>query len=194
MAKSTGTGPETRALSNRHKRLLLRRVWRSQPTEPSRPSPMSTSVPTTASSAVAGAQTDQLRHRVSLYLARVVKALADFEDALLKEDGFFARSDHFEAQVDTLRGEFEADERAQTIFSKPEPVQLLLGQLTTLCDESEPEPASARRRQQFVFAASVLLTSKTTVHTMLAHPALLTQLWDFIKQPSRLHPVQLQYW
>ena len=149
-----------------------------------------------ASAAVADQppQQDPLRHRVSLYLARVVKALADFEDTLLKEDGFFARSDHFEAQVDTLRGEFEANERAQTIFSKPEPVQLLLGQLTMLCDDSEPEPESARRRQQFVFAASVLLTSKTTVQTMLAHPTLLTQLWDFIKQPVRLHPVQLQYW
>ena len=59
-------------------------------------------------------QQDPLRHRVSLYLARVVKALADFEDTLLKEDGFFARSDHFEAQVDTLRGEFEANERARS--------------------------------------------------------------------------------
>ena len=140
------------------------------------------------------AASEDLRHRVSLYLARVVKALADFEDGLLREDGFFARSDHFEAQVDSLRGEFEANERAQAIFSQPGAVRLLISQLTALVDENETEPTSARRRQQFVFAASVLCTARITVETMLAHRGLLSQLWEFVKQPVHLHPVQLQYW
>jgi hypothetical protein len=53
-----------------------------------------------------------LAKRVSAYLARVVGALADFEDRLLEEDGFFAREEHFEAQIDSLRREFEANQRA----------------------------------------------------------------------------------
>ena len=53
-----------------------------------------------------------LAKRVSAYLARVVGALADFEDALLFEDGFFAREEHFEAQIDNLRREFESNKRA----------------------------------------------------------------------------------
>ena len=54
-----------------------------------------------------------LAKRVSAYLARVVGALADFEDRLLYEDGFFAREEHFEAQIDSLRREFEHNRRAQ---------------------------------------------------------------------------------
>ena len=53
-----------------------------------------------------------LAKRVSAYLARVVGALADFEDRLLCEDGFFAREEHFEAQIDSLRREFEYNKRA----------------------------------------------------------------------------------
>lgn len=53
-----------------------------------------------------------LAKRVSAYLARVVGALADYEDRLLKEDGFFAREEHFEAQIDSLRREFEGNKRA----------------------------------------------------------------------------------
>ena len=37
-----------------------------------------------------------LAKRVSAYLARVVGALADFEDQLLCEAGFFAREEHLE--------------------------------------------------------------------------------------------------
>ena len=135
-----------------------------------------------------------LRHRVSLYLARVVKSLADYEDSLLKEDGFFARSEHFEAQVDSLRGEFEANERAQTVFADPEAVRLLIGQLNALVDPLSAEPTSARRRLQFAFAASVLLTSSISVGTMLRHPELLQAMWGLVKQPVRLNPTQLQYW
>ena len=58
------------------------------------------------------------------------------------------------AQVDSLRGEFEANERAQIVFAQPEAVRLLISQLCSLVDEAELEPASARRRQQFVFAAA----------------------------------------
>jgi hypothetical protein len=32
----------------------------------------------------------------------VAGALAGFEDRLLTEDGFFAREEHFEAQIDSL--------------------------------------------------------------------------------------------
>ena len=53
-----------------------------------------------------------LAKRVSAYLARVVGALADFEDRLLTEDGFFAREEHFESQIDSLRREFESNKRA----------------------------------------------------------------------------------
>ena len=66
-----------------------------------------------------------LAKRVSAYLARVVGALADFEDRLLFEDGFFAREEHFEAQIDSLRREFESNRRAQVriaqSFCLPEP-------------------------------------------------------------------------
>jgi hypothetical protein len=48
-------------------------------------------------------QREVTRRPVSAYLARVVGALADFEDRLLTEDGFFAREEHFEAQIDSLR-------------------------------------------------------------------------------------------
>ena len=50
-----------------------------------------------------GGDLSGLAKRVSAYLARVVGALANFEDRLLTEDGFFAREEHFEAQIDSLR-------------------------------------------------------------------------------------------
>ena len=43
-----------------------------------------------------------LAKRVSAYLARVVGALADFEDQLLCEAGFFAREEHLETHIKTF--------------------------------------------------------------------------------------------
>lgn len=64
-----------------------------------------------------------LAKRVSAYLARVVGALADFEDRLLESDGFFAREEHFEAQIDSLRREFEQNRRAQVrCHDRPSPL------------------------------------------------------------------------
>lgn len=60
-----------------------------------------------------------LAKRVSAYLARVVGALADFEDQLLLEDGFFAREEHFEAQINSLRREFDQNRRAQARYPRP---------------------------------------------------------------------------
>ena len=65
-----------------------------------------------------------LAKRVSAYLARVVGALADFEDRLLTEDGFFAREEHFEAQIDSLRREFEGNRRA-TVRLRRRPIPAL---------------------------------------------------------------------
>ena len=108
-----------------------------------------------------------LAKRVSAYLARVVGALADFEDRLLTEDGFFAREEHFEAQIDNLRREFEQNKKAQVLFARADAVGLLIAQLVA----RQPAVAAtvadlhSRRQQQFVFAASVLLTSSTAVAT-----------------------------
>lgn len=127
--------------------------------------------------------------RVNMYLLRVVSALAQYEDALIREDGFFARSDHFEAQVDNLRAEFDANERAVGIFSMRESVMELVVQLT-----SPPADGACQRQLQLAFASSVLLTSNTTMRTIREHPALLTPFWAFIKQQATLDCVQLQYW
>ena len=61
-----------------------------------------------------------LAQSVSLYLARTVGALSEFEDALLREEGFFARQEHLEAQIDRVREEFERNERARTLFADDE--------------------------------------------------------------------------
>lgn len=74
--------------------------------------PQSMPVEEPASAAADEANMASLARRVSAYLARVVGALADFEDRLLTEDGFFAREEHFEAQIDSLRREFEGNRKA----------------------------------------------------------------------------------
>ena len=181
-----------------------------------------------------------LAKRVSSYLARVVGALADFEDRLLTEDGFFAREEHFEAQIESLRREFEGNKKAtvrprptqahttsthppeaidvtalgdwltlcarvcvhvcacvspQSLFSRSDTVGLLIAQLI-----ANPSGAGAsselhsRRQQQFVFAASVLLTSSTILRTLRNSPALLDRMWAFVVRPAPLDSVQLQYW
>ena len=202
--------------------------------------------PDAGSSTASGSTTDPalaLAPKVSSYLARVVSALADYEDRLLFEDGFFAREvrtpsaqhqprldplyvfgqplrpgsptdplpthtathhlprralvgqEHFEAQIDSLRNEFEQNRRAQSIFSSPDAVGLLIAQLVADPNAAvEAELSHSRRQQQFVFAASVLLTSSITVQTMRSHPQLIERLWAFLDSPDPLHPVQLQYW
>lgn len=159
-----------------------------------------------------------LAKRVSAYLARVVGALADFEDRLLTEDGFFAREEHFEAQIDSLRREFEMNKRAavcapshdpfptallschrgvpswsQALFQRSDAVGLLIAQLVANTSNAGAELHS-RRQHQFVFAASVLLTSSTILRTLREQPALLDRLWAFVLKPAPLDPVQLQYW
>ena len=71
-----------------------------------------------------------------------------------------------------------------------DPRRSLASQAPSIEDEGE----GAVRRQQFVFASSVLLTTGTSVHTIRAHPVLLRQLWQFVEGPRALNPVQLQYW
>ena len=119
-----------------------------------------------------------LAQSVSLYLARTVGALSEFEDALLREEGFFARQEHLEAQIDRVREEFERNERARTLFADPDAVRLLIGQLTS-ADAASITSGHVRRRQQFVFASSVLLTSNVAVETIAAHPPLVRLLWGF---------------
>ena len=70
-----------------------------------------------------------MHRRVSAYLARVVGALADFEDQLLFEDGFFAREELFEEQIANLRREFDQNKRAQVLFARSDAVGLLIAQL-----------------------------------------------------------------
>ena len=144
----------------------------------------------------AAAEVSGLAKRVSAYLARVVGALADYEDQLLFEDGFFAREEHFEAQIDNLRREFEQNKKAQVLFARADAVGLLIAQLVA----RQPAVAAtvadlhSRRQQQFVFAASVLLTSSTAVATLKANPVLIERLWAFAERPAPLDSVQLQYW
>lgn len=137
-----------------------------------------------------------LAKRVSAYLARVVGALADFEDRLIREDGFFAREEHFEAQIDSLRREFEHNRRAQILFARADAVGLLIAQLVACLTPSAVAASDlhSRRQQQFVFAASVLLTASTSVRTLREHPALVERLWALVSRPGVLDPVQLQYW
>ena len=134
-----------------------------------------------------------LAQSVSLYLARTVGALSEFEDALLREEGFFARQEHLEAQIDRVREEFERNERARTLFADPDAVRLLIGQLTS-ADAASITSGHVRRRQQFVFASSVLLTSNVAVETIAAHPPLVRLIWGFVERPPPLDTVQLQYW
>ena len=143
-----------------------------------------------------GGDLSGLAKRVSAYLARVVGALADFEDRLLTEDGFFAREEHFEAQIDSLRREFEHNRRAQLLFARADAVGLLIAQLVACLTPSAVAAADlhSRRQQQFVFAASVLLTSSTSVRTLREHPALIERLWALVSRRGPLDPVQLQYW
>ena len=136
-----------------------------------------------------------LAKRVSAYLARVVGALADFEDQLLCEAGFFAREEHLEKHIHLLLREFESNRRAAVLFSRSDAVGLLIAQLV-----ANPQVGSAgpdlhsRRQQQFVFAASVLLTSTTILTTLREQPPLLERLWAFLARPAPLDPAQLQYW
>ena len=128
---------------------------------PVRDLPLSMDQPAAKASESAEATVSSLAKRVSAYLARVVGALADYEDQLLFEDGFFAREEHFEAQIDNLRREFEQNRKAQALFARADAVGLLVAQL--IARQPAATAASAdlhsRRQQQFVFAASVLLTS-----------------------------------
>ena len=139
----------------------------------------------------AAAEVSGLAKRVSAYLARVVGALADYEDQLLFEDGFFAREEHFEAQIDNLRREFEQNKKAQVLFARADAVGLLIAQLVA----RQPAVAAtvadlhSRRQQQFVFAASVLLTSSTAVATLKANPVLIERLWAFAERPAPLDSV-----
>ena len=136
----------------------------------------------------------RVRRRVSAYLARVVGALADFEDQLLFEDGFFAREELFEEQISNLRREFDQNKRAQVLFARSDAVGLLIAQLVATPSSAASADLHSRRQQQFVFAASVLLTSTTSLTTLHAHPSLIQRLWAFVERPAPLHPVQLQYW
>ncbi|KOO29408.1 hypothetical protein Ctob_003535 [Chrysochromulina tobinii] len=135
-----------------------------------------------------------LAKRVSAYLARVVGALADFEDQLLFEDGFFAREELFEEQIANLRREFDQNKRAQVLFARSDAVGLLIAQLVAAPVSAGGADLHSRRRQQFVFAASVLLTSSTALRTLHAHPSLIERLWALVERPAPLDPVQLQYW
>ena len=135
-----------------------------------------------------------MHRRVSAYLARVVGALADFEDQLLFEDGFFAREELFEEQIANLRREFDQNKRAQVLFARSDAVGLLIAQLVAAPVSAGGADLHSRRRQQFVFAASVLLTSSTALRTLHAHPSLIERLWALVERPAPLDPVQLQYW
>ena len=83
--------------------------WRTPPANSKMFSPPSQGLPASLGDVAepdqreVGGDLSSLAKRVSAYLARVVGALADFEDRLLTEDGFFAREEHFEAQIDSLR-------------------------------------------------------------------------------------------
>ena len=137
-----------------------------------------------------------LARRVSMYLARVVDELVEFEDALLASQGFFAREERFETKIKQVHLEFEGTRRAQVLFEQEAATRLLVTQLTASMPVDPPgcAPELVRRRLQFVFAAAVLLSSATTSATVLKSPALLAQFWDYVAQPAPLHPVQLQYW
>ena len=132
---------------------------------------------------------------VPIFLARTVEGLAAFEDTLLKRDGFFQRQEHFEAKIEAVRLELDRNSRAKTVFANPDAVQLLIASLTaeSLLD-GLGDGDGAVRRQQFVFASAVLLTTEVAMRTIRANPPLLRQLWQFVESPTLLDPVQLQYW
>ena len=132
---------------------------------------------------------------VPIFLARTVEGLAAFEDTLLKRDGFFQRQEHFEAKIEAVRLELDRNSRAKTVFANPDAVQLLIASLTaeSLLDGGV-DGDGAVRRQQFVFASAVLLTTEVAMRTIRANPPLLRQLWQFVESPTLLDPVQLQYW
>ena len=71
-------------------------------------------------------------------------------------------------------------------------MQLLIASLTAeslLGTESD----GLVRRQQFVFASSVLLTTSVATSTIRTHPSLLRQLWSYVESPGPLDTVRLQY-
>ena len=82
---------------------------------------------------------------------------------------------------------------AQGLFQRSDAVGLLIAQLVANTSTAGAELHS-RRQHQFVFAASVLLTSSTILRTLREQPALLDRLWAFVLKPAPLDPVQLQYW
>jgi hypothetical protein len=133
---------------------------------------------------------------VPIFLARTVEGLAAFEDTLLKRDGFFQRQEHFEAKIEAVRLELDRNSRAKTVFANPDAVQLLIASLTaeSLLDGLGVDGDGAVRRQQFVFASAVLLTTDVAMRTIRANPPLLRQLWQYVESPTFLDPVQLQYW
>ena len=119
---------------------------------------------------------------VPIFLARTVEGLAAFEDTLLKRDGFFQRQEHFEAKIEAVRLELDRNSRAKTVFANPDAVQLLIASLTaeSLLDGGVDGDGSVRR-QQFVFASAVLLTTEVAMRTTRANPPLLRQLWQFVE-------------
>ena len=133
---------------------------------------------------------------VPIFLARTVEGLAAFEDTLFKRDGFFQRQEHFEAKIEAVRLELDRNSRAKTVFANPDAVQLLIASLTaeSLLDGLGMDGDGAVRRQQFVFASAVLLTTDVAMRTIRANPPLLRQLWQYVESPTLLDPVQLQYW
>ena len=98
-----------------------------------------------------------MHRRVSAYLARVVGALADFEDQLLFEDGFFAREELFEEQIANLRREFDQNKRAQVLFARSDAVGLLIAQLVAApVSAGGADLHSRRRRPHFAPQAEVV--------------------------------------
>ena len=144
----------------------------------------------------AAAADAQTARKVSLYLARVIEDLVQYEDTLLSTDGFFAREEHFEARIEVVLGEFTSNKRAQALFTTPDAISLLITQLTFEQHGSAPTPSTEhlRRRQQFVFAAAVLLSSSLATGMILKEPPLLHLLWQYVERDAPLDNVQLLYW
>ena len=57
-----------------------------------------------------------------------------------------------------------------------------------------PSTEHLRRRQQFVFAAAVLLSSSLATGMILKEPPLLHLLWRYVERDAPLDNVQLLYW
>ena len=161
----------------------------ASPTAPPPPPP-----PPPPPAAPADAQTAR---KVSLYLARVIEDLVQYEDTLLSTDGFFAREEHFEARIEVVLGEFTSNKRAQALFTTPAAISLLITQLTFEQQHGSaamPSTEHLRRRQQFVFAAAVLLSSSLATGMILKEPPLLHLLWRYVERDAPLDNVQLLYW